>query len=133
MRIDGFDIPKSPVGMPPAAKKPQNPEEAAKQFEEVLIKQMVHTMTKELFDSNLTGDDAPEWMGAYSDMQSDILTEELAKQLSESGRMGISKLLLKQWKREGMTPDEADVAPVTPPDNMKTNPGTGPVNPYTEV
>lgn len=133
MRIDGVDIPNAAPGLPPEAKKARTPEEAAKQFEEVLIKQMVHTMTKELFDSKLTGDDAPQWMGAYSDMQSDILTEELARQLSESGRMGISELLIKQWKREGELIAPEEDPSTTSDENAKTIQGTGPVHPFAEI
>lgn len=133
MKIEGFDIPRGTAGLPLDTKKPQTPEAAAKQFEEVLIKQMVHTMTKELFDGNLTGDDAPQWMGAYGDMQADILAEELAKQLSKNGRMGISDLLMKQWKREGELP-EAEAGPSTAPASDSNNiHEIGPVNPFTEV
>ena len=100
MRIDGIDIPKGVAGLPQEEKKPRTPEEAARQFEEVLVKQMVREMTKGIFDNNLTGDDAPQWMGAYSEMQSDVLTTELAKQLTEGGKIGISELLIRQWKRQ---------------------------------
>ena len=132
MRIDGSDIPKGAAGLPIEAKKPHSPEEAAKKFEEVLIKQMVHTMTKELFDSKLSGDDAPQWMGAYSDMQSDILTEELAKQISKSGRMGISELLIKQWKREGEIGTPEDGRPADPDADVNKIQGTGPIHPFAE-
>ncbi len=133
MRIDGVDIPKAAAGLPIEAKKPHTPEEAARQFEEVLIKQMVHTMTKELFDSKLTGDDAPQWMGAYSDMQSDILTEELAKQLSASGRMGISELLIKQWKRQEELDAPEETLPAPPDTNDNPLQGIGPLNPFSEM
>lgn len=133
MRIDGIDIPGGAAGLPPEARKPQTPEAAAKQFEQVLIKQMVHTMTKELFDGNLTGDDAPQWMGAYGDMQSDILAEELARQLSDGGRLGISDLLMKQWKRQGDLPSDSDNATVDRGANAPDIQETGPVNPYTEI
>ena len=115
---DGINIPATPVGLPPEQRKPKTAEEAAKQFEEVLLKQMLHTMTKELFDSNLSGEDGPQWMGAYSDMQSDILTKELAQQLAKTGKLGISELLIRQWKRqetEQTTLDTAgEVTPVKP-------------------
>ncbi len=133
MRIEGIDIPKNAAGLPLEAKKPTTPEAAAKQFEEVLIKQMVHTMTKELFDGNLTGDDAPQWMGGYSDMQSDVLAEELAKQLGKSGRMGIAELLIKQWKREEELTMPDDGSPADPAPGIDNILGTGPVNPFMEI
>lgn len=138
MRIDGLDLPGSTSALAPEAKKPQTPEAAAKQFEQVLIKQMVKTMTEGLFDGNLTGDDAPQWMGAYGEMQGDILADELAMQLSRSGRLGISELLIKQWKREGEMPAPADDArpqesSVEPGASIDPIRGTGPVNPFTEI
>ena len=139
MRIDGLDVPGSSAALPPEAKKPQTPEAAAKQFEQVLIKQMVQTMTEGLFDGNLTGDDAPQWMGAYGEMQGDILADELAMQLSRSGRLGISELLIKQWKREGELPaaatDEAPLEETRVDAGASIDPirGTGPVHPFTEI
>ncbi|MEX0747450.1 MAG: rod-binding protein, partial [Rhodothermales bacterium] len=71
-----------------------------------------------IFDNNLTGDDAPQWMGAYSEMQSDVLTSELAKQLTETGKIGISDLLIKQWKRQEAEKDGTSlVNPTTENDN----------------
>ena len=138
MRIDGLDLPASTAAMTPEAKKPQTPEAAAKQFEQVLIKQMVQTMTEGLFDGNLTGDDAPQWMGAYGEMQGDILADELAQQLSRSGRLGISELLIKQWKREGEMPAGDDAPPsgetrVDSGASIDPTRATGPVNPFTEI
>jgi Rod binding domain-containing protein len=39
-------------------------------------------------------------MGAYGEMQGDVLSTELARQFSESGKLGIAELLLKQWERQ---------------------------------
>lgn len=100
MHTEGIDI---PAGVPPfqaIGEKPRTPEDAARQFEEILIQQMVREMTRGLFETSLAGDDAPQWMGAYGDMQSEMLAAELARQLAASGRLGISEMLLKQWQRQ---------------------------------
>lgn len=104
MNIEGVDRSHNVPGMGPAARRPRSPEEAAKQFEQILVQQMVRTMTKDLFDGSLTGDDAPQWMGAYNDIQSDVLTTELAQKITHDGRLGIADLLMKQWSRGGETP-----------------------------
>lgn len=144
MRIDGIDISTGTAGLRPEGRKPDTPEEAARQFEEVLIKQMLHTMTKDLFDSSITGDDAPQWMGAYGEMQGDILSTELARQLGENGKLGISELLLKQWERQdGLlfpSEDSEEDVGISGPTSGQTNgresgqaESLDPINPYTEV
>lgn len=96
---------------------PKTPEEAAKQFEEILIKQFVKTMTDGMFESSLAGEDEPQWLGAYGDIQKETLTEQLAKHIVESGSMRISDLLLKQWGRQGRLPNTNRMDAGTPPEN----------------
>ncbi len=105
MLTDRMDIQNSVPGLHPAERRPTSPEQAAEQFEHILVKQMVEVMTKDLFESGLAGDDAPQWLGGYSDMQSDVLATELANKMTEDGRLGIADLLMKQWTRQS----EADV------------------------
>ncbi len=115
VRADGFDIQQRVPGPGPEDRRPTSPQEAAEQFEHILVRQMVRTMTKDLFDGSLAGDDAPQWMGAYHDLQSDILTTELADKITESGRLGIAELLMKQWARPSgdspHTPDKTEDQP----------------------
>lgn len=72
-------------------------EEAAAEFERILVKQFVSTMTESLFNDSLAGDDGPSWMGAYGDMQRDALSDALTDHLVESGTMRLRDLLLRQW------------------------------------
>ena len=82
----------------------RNPEEAAKTFEKVLIEQFVGVMTKQLFESNLSGEDGPGWMKANGDQQRDILTDVLTEHLVEQGTFNLSSLLHEHWQRKGMMP-----------------------------
>lgn len=100
MHIDGPSNPPIAPGLGPDVARPETPEEAARQFEQVLIRQMVSTMTREIFDSSLSGEDGPGWMNSYSEMQSDLLANELAAQLSKRGNLGIAEMLLRQWSRQ---------------------------------
>ena len=78
----------------------KTPEEAARQFETILVRQFVTVMTDGLFKASLSGDDGPGWMKGQQDTQRDIMTDVLTEHLVESGALRISDLLLRQWKRD---------------------------------
>lgn len=80
------------------------PEEAARQFETILLRQFVQALTRDLFRTSLTGDEAFAWMGSYRDTQRDVLADVLAHHLAEQGRLGIAELLLRQWRQAGHLP-----------------------------
>ena len=92
-------------------------EEAAKQFEEVLVRQFVRTMTDQLFKTQLSGEESAGWMKSQGDAQRDVLTDVLTEHLSESGALGLSDLLLRQWTSGGAAEPEA-VAPQPQPRKM---------------
>ena len=77
----------------------KTPEEAAKQFEAILVRQFVTVMTDGLFKASLSGDEGPGWMKSQQDAQRDIMTDVLTDHLVESGVLRISDLLLRQWQR----------------------------------
>ncbi len=78
----------------------KTPEEAAKQFEAILVRQFVTVMTDGLFKTSLSGDDGPGWMKSQQDVQRDIMTDGLTNHLVESGVLRISDMLLRQWQRD---------------------------------
>lgn len=88
-------------------RQPRTPEEAAQQFEEILLRQFVHTMTRNLFRSSLDGEEAPGWMESYRDTQRDVLADILARHLAAQDRLGIAELLLRQWQRAGFIDAES--------------------------
>ncbi len=81
----------------PTARRPQSPEAAARQFEEVLARQFVQVMTDGLFKSSLSGEEGPGWMQGQAEAQRDVMTDVLARHLTENGALGIADLLLRQW------------------------------------
>lgn len=130
MQISGPDHSTTPGDIGGARNVPRDPEAAARRFEEVLIKQMVQTMTRDMFDSGLAGEEGPQWTGTYGEMQSDVLATELAKRLSESGKLGIAELLLKQWQHR----EEIDSPPEESPSFIHpSTPETVSIHPYTEA
>ncbi|MEM6645133.1 MAG: peptidoglycan hydrolase [Bacteroidota bacterium] len=118
-------LPQTSAGSP-SNDRATNMEEAAAQFEEVLVKQFVQTMTKDLFKNSLSGENGPGWIESQSEMQSDVLADILTQRLVEDGTFNMRELLLKQWKQQGyrdagdepvpepMPTTDAQIAPATP-------------------
>lgn len=137
MHIPGPDRSIIPPDYGSGERAPQNREEAARQFEEVLIRQMMQTMTRNLFDGSLTGEGGSSWSGAYGDLQSDVLATHLAKELSSSGKLGIAELLIKQWQRAEQAQQLQEDAG-TPPHETESptdssTPVSGSIHPFTEA
>jgi len=75
---------------PPEAPKPKNAGEAAKQFEAMLIAQMIHS--------------SREGMGETEDSTSatalDMADQQFAKLLAENGGLGLATLIVKGLKQD---------------------------------
>ena len=80
----------------------RSPEEAARQFEAVLVRQFVEVMTKNLFDGEAEG-----MMTGQADLQRDTLTDVLTGHLVESGAFGIADLMERQWAAQQTAPEPA--------------------------
>lgn len=78
--------------------KPESLEEVAQQFEQILTRQFVDVMTKDLFNGGLAGENGPAWMKSQGDTQRDTLAQVLTDHLTSKGTLGISELLLRQWQ-----------------------------------
>ncbi len=99
----------------PGGGEPQRPattpEEAAKQFEAILVRQFVAAMTENLFKSGLEGDDGPGWMKGQQDTQRDVMTDVLTQHLVESKALRISELLVRRWQGGTAADPSAERAP----------------------
>ncbi len=91
-----------PQSDPGAARRLKNPQEAAKEFEKVLVQQFVKVMTEQMFTSNLSGEDGPNWMKSYGDQQRDLLAGVLTDHLVENNTFDIASLVLDQWQQRGL-------------------------------
>lgn len=98
-------LPATTSSAPPS--RARTPEEAARQFEEVLVRQFVQTMTEGLFKSSLSGDDGPNWIEGQADLQRSTLADVLTRHLVDQGRFGIADQLLQQWGQAVPPSDEA--------------------------
>lgn len=77
---------------------PENPKQAAEQFEQVLVRQFVETMTKDLFDNPISDKNSGA-VRSQGRLQSEALTDTLTRKLVEDDAFGLSKLLLDQWQQ----------------------------------
>lgn len=106
MRVDSTQISQTTAGGPQDFRVPKDPVAAAKQFEEVLVREFVRTMTKDMFSGSLAGEDGAGWVKAQGEAQSDTLTDVVTKHLVESGTLGISDMLLRKWNASPGAADE---------------------------
>lgn len=97
--------------------KARTPEEAAEQFEAVLVRQFVEAMTDGLFDNEASGA-----MRAQVDAQRDAMTTALTDELVESGALRFRDLLLRQWGEPGASEAPAAPAPGTPAPDLPVEP-----------
>lgn len=81
----------------PNGRDPETPQEAAEEFEKVLVRRFVKVMTKDMFSTSLTGEDSAGWMKSQRGQQRDMMTDMLTDHLVESEALNISEQLAKEW------------------------------------
>jgi flagellar protein FlgJ len=123
---DTAALPPSPVESSPSSgasatgpgegDAPNTPEEAARKFEEVLVRQFTKVMTDDMFSSSLSGKGGGNWMESQRDRQRDWMTDLITEQLVNSNSLGISETLTQKWGAAGSTaePDAASPTSVDP-------------------
>ncbi|MFN3596071.1 MAG: hypothetical protein ACK41D_02230 [Rubricoccaceae bacterium] len=84
----------------PGAVRAASPEEAAAQFEALLVRQMVQIMTRELFRD-------AGGVSAQADLQQDALVNVLTERLVAADVLRVRDVLVRQWDREGALPHGA--------------------------
>lgn len=110
MNVNGPHSSAFSGNIPDAKPRPGSKAEAAKQFEEVLVREFVKVMTKDLFKADLSSEGGPSWMGGYSDMQRDIITDTLTEQLVAQDNLGLADVLTRRWGLPAPDPD-SDATP----------------------
>jgi flagellar protein FlgJ len=108
MTLDPIHSVPSPNPTTGPERRPTTPEEAAQQFEAVLIRQFVSVMTDTLFKDGLAGDDGPGWVKSQQHTQRDVLTDVLTEHLVESRSLRLADLLMRQWSRGTDQPTPTD-------------------------
>lgn len=94
-RITSIARPQSAID--PKQSAPAPAEDAAREFERILVGQLVRAMTDSLFRESIGGEDGPRWMEGYAETQREVLNDALASHLIKSGTVRLSDLMLRQW------------------------------------
>ena len=87
----------SDIGVGTGAPTPETPEEAAKEFEKVLLRRFVKVMTEDMFSTSFAGEDGPGWMKSQRGTQRDMMTDMITNHLSETGALPIAEQLMRKW------------------------------------
>lgn len=93
------------------ADSPSTPKEAAAQFEEVLVRQFVKVMTKDMFSNSLAGEGGGNWMQGQRDRQRDVLTDMITERIVEADTLQVSETLANEWGEAEATSDGSDSPP----------------------
>lgn len=104
---------------------PKTAQEAAKEFEKILVRQLVETMTKDLFKESIAGEGGPNWMEGQRDTQRGVMTDVLTEHLVDSGAFKIGDLLTRQWAREHLMKEGATQEPSDSSFSSPTSQKTG--------
>ena len=99
----------------------ETPEEAARQFEAVLVRQFVEVLTRDLFKSEAGG-----MLTGQADLQRDTITDVLTDTLVDSGSFGVADLMTQQWTRAGRMVDPSGTGSAAAPGDAPAEATPGP-------
>lgn len=115
MSIDAISSPvqTSKLSLQEIARNPQIPQsekiaEASRQFEAVLLRHILQETRKTIFHSDAASDSVTS--GIYQDM----ITEQLAENISRSGTFGLARSLQSELGRQLANKTPSSSAPITP-------------------
>lgn len=92
--VRAADLPLEKLANNPQVNEKEKTAEATRQFEAVLLRQILTDATKTLFKSSANPESSSD--GIYQDM----ITNNLADQMSRAGGFGLSRVLSKQLQHE---------------------------------
>ena len=90
------------AGMQKQAQTIEKPQEAAEQFEKLLLKQMVSVMTEDLMQTPLSGEKGPGWMNTQRSHHQSSFSDMLADELAKSSSFNLSEVLMRRWREGGL-------------------------------
>ena len=90
------------AGLQKQAQDIEKPQEAAEQFEKLLLKQMVSVMTEDLMQSPLSGESGPGWMNTQRSHHQSAFSDMLANELAKSSSFNLSEVLMRRWEEGGL-------------------------------
>ncbi|MEI6128872.1 MAG: rod-binding protein [Planctomycetota bacterium] len=115
LKIGAFDKAAHKIA-DPGTQKRASALKLAKQFEEMFVQNMVSALRK---TSEVGGEDSGMFgSGPGSDTYAQWFDQNLAEQVSSSGRLGVTDLLMKDFERNGEIPPAPKVAKRMLPDAL---------------
>jgi peptidoglycan hydrolase FlgJ len=114
--VNAADLPLEQLAGNPHVSQRDKVDQACKQFEAVLLRQILGEARKTVISS---GESDSTVSGIYNDM----ITSQLADSISRSGAFGLAKSLESQLVRQVLPSSKADPAPASPaaPDAVKSS------------
>jgi len=103
-QVRAADLPFEKLANNPQVSDQEKVGEASRQFEAVLLRQILTDATKTIFKSTADSD------ASSNSIYQDMITNNLADQISRSGGFGLSRVLTRQLQHElktDSTPTEA--------------------------
>lgn len=101
---------------------PSTPQEAAAQFEKVLVRQFVKKMTEDMFSSSFAGEGGGNWMESQRDRQRDMMTDMITDRIVEADTLQVSESLANEWEDATSNADAADPSASTQEENPRATP-----------
>jgi flagellar protein FlgJ len=113
-RVNAADLPIEQLAGNPNVSQRDKVDQACKQFEAVLLRQILGEARKTVISS---GEQDSTVSGIYNDM----VTSQLADSISRAGTFGLAKSLESQLERQVLPPSKAGpaAAPTTAPGPLK--------------
>jgi flagellar protein FlgJ len=108
-RVNAADLPIEQLAGNPNVSQRDKVDQACKQFEAVLLRQILGEARKTVISSGSEQD--PTVNGIYNDM----VTSHLADSISRAGTFGLAKSLESQLERQVLPPSQAGPAAVPTP------------------
>jgi flagellar protein FlgJ len=105
--VNAADLPLEQLAGNPNVSQRDKVDQACKQFEAVLLRQILGEARKTVISS---GESDSTVSGIYNDM----ITSQLADSISRSGAFGLAKSLESQLVRQELPSSKADAAPASP-------------------
>ena len=106
-RVNAADLPIEQLAGNPNVSQRDKVDQACKQFEAVLLRQILGEARKTVISS---GEQDSTVSGIYNDM----ITSQLADSISRSGTFGLAKSLESQLERQVLPPSQAGAATASP-------------------
>jgi Rod binding domain-containing protein len=120
-KVNAADLPIEKLAANQSLSEADKVAEVGRQFEAILLRQILSEAYKNTFTSTLSPPSAAK------DIYQDMITSQLADSISKSGKFGLARSFQKQLTRQiGVAPSPPSDASPVPPTSLSPSPISGP-------